>query len=82
MSVGIRLVGGPADGKDVVIPGDPMNPPPVWEVFAAASGSIWATAKQGQQSGAGMRKLIYRREVNPDDDGPLWLYRYGDEPTA
>lgn len=81
MSVEIQLVGGPADGKLVVIPGDPMDPPLTWEVYGAPSGRTWATAKQGQATGAGMSRLIYRREVNPEDDGPLWLYRY-DEPTA
>jgi hypothetical protein len=80
VSVGIQLVGGPADGYEVVIPGDPMDPPACWEVFAA-SGNIWATAGQGQPPSAGVRELIYRREVNRSDDGPLWLYRYA-EPTA
>lgn len=59
-SVGIQFVGGPADGQLLVIPGDPWNPPHVYDQMANASG----------------RRLVYRREVNPGDDGLLWHYRY------
>lgn len=66
-SVGIRFVGGPADGKEFVIPGDPMDPPETCDVF--------------QPSPVGVVRIEYRREVNPEDEGPLWLYRHteGDE---
>ncbi|MDQ0962012.1 hypothetical protein QFZ66_005890 [Streptomyces sp. B4I13] len=58
--VGIQLVEGPADGNLLVIPGDPWDPPHVYDQMVNASG----------------HRLVYRREVNPADDGPLWLYRY------
>ncbi|MEU2264954.1 hypothetical protein ABZ568_00570 [Streptomyces olindensis] len=57
---GIQFVGGPADGQLLVIPADPWNPPHLYDQMSKASG----------------RRLVYRREVNPGDDGPLWLYRY------
>ena len=76
MSVEIELVGGPADGRRVVVEGDPMDPPLVHEVFQARSGNVWATGKQGQPTGAGMAKHVYRREVNAGDSGPLWRYLY------
>lgn len=66
MSVGIQFVGGPADGQLLVIPADPMNPPRLYEDLVSANG----------------HRLIYRREVNPGDDGPLWHYHYeGEAPT-
>lgn len=68
MSVGIQFVGGPADGTLLVIPGDPMDPPKVYDEIISA------------QTGC---RLAYRRTVNPGDDGPLWHYVYeGEEPTA
>lgn len=83
MSVEIELVGGPADGRTTVIPGDPTDPPPVHEVFhAVASGMVWAIARQGQTAGPGMRKLIYRRDLHSGDDSPLWRYRYDASATA
>lgn len=63
MSVEVQLVGGPADGVDVVLPGDPMDPPSHVELKHLAMGSS-------------VRTLTYSREVNPGDEGPLWLYRY------
>lgn len=66
-SVGIRFVGGPADGKEFIIPGDPMDPPETCQVFHPGP--------------SGILPITYRREVNPEDEGPLWLYRHteGDE---
>jgi hypothetical protein len=61
--VGIRLIGGPADGRDFIIPGDPMNPPQTYEIMHASLGQ-------------GARRLTYSREANLEDDGPLWFYRY------
>lgn len=68
-SVGIQLVGGPADGKLLVIQGDPANPPHVYD---------------GLMYEMGRRRLIYRREdgrsllrmCTPGADGPPWRYLY------
>lgn len=60
--VGIQLVGGPADDRLICIPEDPMNPPEVYKLMAMnGSSTVW---------------LIYRREANKSDEGPLWLYRF------
>jgi hypothetical protein len=66
MPVEVRLVEGPADGTDLVISGDPMNPPETYQIMHASNGH-------------GVRKLVYRREVNPGNEGPLWFYRYDGE---
>lgn len=68
-AVGIRLVGGPADGMEIVIPGDPWDPPRTYEIMHALPRD-------------GLRRLTYGRELNPGDDGPLWHYRHLDEPAA
>lgn len=73
MSVDIQLVGGPADGREVVISGDPMNPPPTTEVLVSEAVN-WRQLDSGQVPE--IRKALYRRRVNAADDGPLWLYRY------
>lgn len=73
MSVGIQLVGGPADGREVVIDGDPMNPPPTTEVLVPETPS-WR--ENGARRVPEIRKALYQREANPSDDGPLCLYRY------
>jgi hypothetical protein len=79
MSVGIQFVGGPADGKQLVIDGDPMNPPPTTEVLVPEALN-WRELDSGQPPE--IRKALYRREVNAADDGPLWLYRYDQQPSA
>lgn len=68
-SVGIQLVGGPADGRLLVIPGNPANPPRVYD------GLIYEM---------GTRRLIYRRadgrgvlgRRTPGAEGPPWRYQY------
>jgi hypothetical protein len=92
MSVEIELVDGPADGRRIAIQGDPMDPPLTHKVFQARhSGSVWATGRQDQTSGAGMDLHLYRREASRSEDGPVWLYRHdpsvgpvrpGEEPTT
>lgn len=77
MSAGIQFVGGPADGRLLVIQGDPMNPPPTTEVLVQEPFN-WRELDAGRTPE--IRKVLYRREVNPSDDGPLWLYRY--DPSA
>lgn len=73
-SVGIQLVGGPADGRLIVIPGDPANPPRVYD------GLIYEMGK---------RKMIYRRADGrgilgrrASDAETPWRYQYdGDRPV-
>jgi hypothetical protein len=79
MSVEIKLVGGPADDKLLVIDGDPMNPPPTAELLAPEVLN-WRQLDAGHVPE--IRKLLYRREVNTADDGPLWLYRYDAQASA
>ncbi|MFE0472584.1 hypothetical protein ACFW2V_13315 [Streptomyces sp. NPDC058947] len=59
MGVGIKFIGGPADGRLTFIPEDPMDPPLLHELLMVSG-----------------RKAMYERQVNPGDQGPLWLYRY------
>lgn len=40
LGVGIQLVGGPADGRLVYIPEDPMNPPAVYELLTVNGGKL------------------------------------------
>jgi hypothetical protein len=79
MSVGIQFVGGPANGKQLVIEGDPMNPPSTTEVLVPE-----ALNRRQLDSGQvpEIRKALYRRAVNAADDGPLWLYRYDQAASA
>lgn len=79
MSVSILLVGGPADGKEFVIGGDPMNPPPTTELLAPEVLN-WREFDAGHIPE--IRKLLYRREANRADSGPLWLYRYDEGASA
>ncbi|MEU3851735.1 hypothetical protein [Streptomyces sp. NPDC029554] len=79
MSAGIQFVGGPADGRLLVIEGDPMNPPPTTEVLVQEPFN-WRELDVGKVPE--IRKALYRREVNPSDDGPLWLYRYDQQASA
>lgn len=79
MSVGIQFVGGPAHGKQLVIDGDPMNPPLTTAVLEPPSFN-WRELEAGHV--LEIRKALYRREVNPSDDGPLWLYRYDRQASA
>lgn len=62
-AVGIRLVGGPADGHELTIPGDPWDPPQTYEV-------LHFSLQEGK------RRLVYGRELNRGNDGPLWFYCY------
>lgn len=61
-SVGVRFVGGPADSMEFIIPGDPMDPPVKYDLLHASLAG-------------GSCRVTYWREVNPEDEGPLWLYR-------
>ncbi|MGQ5576751.1 hypothetical protein [Streptomyces sp. ECR3.8] len=79
MSVGIQFVGGPADGKQLVIDGDPMNPPLTTEVLEPPPFN-WRELDAGRMPE--IRKALYRREANASDDGPLWLYRYDRQASA
>jgi hypothetical protein len=79
MSAGIRFVGGPADGRLLVIDGDPMDPPLTTEVLVQGPLN-WRELDAGRVPE--IRKALYRREVNPSDDGPLWLYRYDRQASA
>lgn len=78
-SVGIQFVGGPADGKQLVIEGDPVNPPLTTEVLEPPSFN-WRELEAGQV--LEIRKALYRREVNLSDDGPLWPYHYDRKASA
>jgi hypothetical protein len=69
MTVEIELSGGPVDGMRVAVPGDPMDPPAIYEMRQAP-----------RQFAAAPRRLVYRRHVNPADTGALWLYRYEEQP--
>lgn len=69
MAVGVRLVEGPAHGLELVIPGDLMNPPQTYEILHSSLAH-------------GTRRLAYVREINLDDSGPLWFYRYTGESVA
>ena len=79
MSVGIQFVGGPANGRLLVIEGDPMNPPLTTEVLVQEPFN-WRDLDAGKV--LEIRKALYRREVNPSNDGPLWLYRYDQQVSA
>ncbi|QDN57371.1 hypothetical protein [Streptomyces sp. S1D4-20] len=79
MSVEIELVGGPADGKQLVINGDPMDPPLTTELLAPEDFN-WREFEAGRAPET--RKLLYRREANAADNGPLWLYRYDQQASA
>lgn len=66
-SVEIELFGGPAHGRHVVIPGDPMDPPATYEMQQAP-------ARHDTEP----RRLIYRRDF--DTLGKtLWVYRYEEQ---
>lgn len=68
--VTVLFSGGPADGRLFTVPGSLMEgPPETYELVSA-----------GLQHG--VRRLTYRREVNPADHGPAWLYRYVGERPA
>lgn len=68
IGVGVQLVGGPADDCLIFIPEDPMNPPEIYRLTAFSGGRVV--------------RLIYEREVNRSDDGPLWLYRFTGKEAA
>ena len=74
VSVEIELFGGPAHGMRVVIEGDPMNPPHTYELLHPPT---WRELEDADpETPVEPRRLTYRREVNPGDAGPLWVYRY------
>lgn len=72
MSVEVKLVGGPADGKLIAIEGDPMDPPQTVELQQAPRTDWNAPADEPIKP----RKLTYRRAPNPGASGPLWHYHY------
>lgn len=57
----VQFMGGPADGKFQVVPGD--EPPP--QLVVATSPPAW-----DQPPG----EFRYVRQVSQMDDGPLWVY--------
>ncbi|WP_060905344.1 hypothetical protein [Streptomyces scabiei] len=79
MSVEVQFVGGPADGKQIVLDGDPMNPRLTTEVLQP-SPLNWHELDAGVVPP--IRKVLYRREASASDDGPLWLYRYDERASA
>lgn len=75
---GVRFVGGPADGREQVLPvGPDGSPPTIVSFFGLARPSILGTRIEPLRV-----EYHYRREVSPDDNGPLWLYRYTEPATA
>ncbi|MFF4791807.1 hypothetical protein ACFY2M_19060 [Streptomyces sp. NPDC001276] len=78
MSVEIELFGGPAHGYRVVIEGDPMNPPNIYELLQPPT---WRALEDvDPDAPVEPRRLTYRREVNSLDEGPGWVYRYEETP--
>jgi hypothetical protein len=75
--IGIELVGGPADGEQLVIPGDPWSPPseylvaiaPDWRAVMAAPGDELVPLRVG----------VYRRAGVGAAGGPMWSYAWAGE---
>lgn len=64
------FVGGPADGHLIAVRPGPDGNPPDRHGLPEVSGHTWSESDELPKVG------LYQREVNPADDGPLWLYRY------
>jgi hypothetical protein len=75
MSAGVRLIGGPGDGRLTIVPGE--TPAPTLEVSVPP---VLAYGAEGLLNvPVVLRKALYRLVVSPFDDGPLWLYLYDEE---
>lgn len=78
MSIEIELFGGPAHGSCVVIEGDLMNPPNIYELLQPLS---WRELEDADpEAPVEPRRLTYRRQVNTFDEGPAWVYRFEETP--
>jgi len=69
-SVEVEFVGGLIDGQRRVLQCDAQGLPPVVLKFEELPPVNWATKEMPPPV-----ELVFRREVNPADDGALWLYR-------
>lgn len=70
-AVDVLFVGGPADGEISAVPSEPDGKPPTsYKVVEAPTFPADPMAEFIVP-----REREYRREVNPSDDGPLWIYR-------
>ena len=73
MAVEVEFVGGPADGVHRVLDDDPYSPPKTVEVKMVLD-VVGEDAGTGKP--VGLQMLVYRRAVNPADEGPAWIYCY------
>lgn len=70
-----QFVGGPADGRLIVVEGDLTNPPVTVEV-AVHPRLEWPATRHQSDEVVLFRKALYRRAVSPLDGGLMWQYLY------
>jgi hypothetical protein len=67
-SAEVEFSGGPADGKRLVVQADEDgSPAPIFKTPGIPAEVFSADEPPPE---------LYRLDVNPADDGPLWLYRH------